>query len=460
MRTLYRTASVLVLLVQVWLGHAGPAEARKYLDAIDAQERLIIQDLYDGQIVWAERFGRDGNTGSLWKIKIENQGRTRWAVFKPREFGDRDGWARTPMETAVYKLDRILGLDLVPPVGYRRNVSVGGTFYQEGAVMLWVDDVHGIDRVPEAEWSPSREVFSSDLRVLQTISRDADNQNGKNIGRGRHWKDGRWRVMKFDNESAMRHGAYVELGHHLPTWNEVRRFRHRTYERLKELNFNDLKGDLGEFISDDEIRDWLHTRDGLVSYVERESRMRQVFFSDQELAFHASTRRGPASSPAFRAKFKSLMAEKGVAIDYLKARDPRLDGADGKTVLLDDGIHVYLRRDATRATLTEELVHVNQLWRMARNAGGLQTLHERLSKDPSDLIVGSLEEYARGRAALGLRGDERRQAELEARGLHDALVRRGVRPQATRTAWNRVGRGAVEGADARGRAVGSARANR
>ena len=41
------------------------------------------------------------------------------AIYKPRVYGDAGGWHRTPMEWVAYRLNLLLGLDLVPPVAYR-----------------------------------------------------------------------------------------------------------------------------------------------------------------------------------------------------------------------------------------------------------------------------------------------------------------------------------------------------
>lgn len=41
------------------------------------------------------------------------------AIYKPRVYGDAGGWHRTPMEWVAYRLNLLLGLDLVPPTAYR-----------------------------------------------------------------------------------------------------------------------------------------------------------------------------------------------------------------------------------------------------------------------------------------------------------------------------------------------------
>jgi hypothetical protein len=398
-------AAILTLCLAV-----SSAEARRFLDAINDADRAILDDLHNGAVVEARPFGENGNMGKLWKVRIEHNGRSRWAVFKPRSFGDRDGWARTPMEVAVYKLNRVLGLDLVPPSAYRRNLTLGGQYFAEGALSLWVDDAHKIWNVPEQEWSPRREAFSSDLRILQSIGRDADNQNGNNLIRGRHWKDGKYRVMKVDNEACMRSGSYVNLDHGHPEWGPVTRFNRQTYDRLRELSFADLKMDVGEFLSDDEIRDWLRTRDGLVGTIDSQARQRDVWFRQNEIAFDARVKVGKDASSKLLRKFEALMKRKGVKVEYVAPSDLRLEGALGRTGLSPDGkVTVRLAKgwaeNPKRATLVEEQVHVNQLLKMASQAGSLRGLYTSLNrkggKDGRAIRL-SMEEYAAGKVALTL----------------------------------------------------------
>lgn len=396
---------------------AAVAAAERFADAIGREERRLLSALEHGRVVRARPFGANQNTGSLWKVELEHEGRRHTAIFKPRQWGDRDGWGRTPMEAAVYRLDRILGLDLVPPTVYRRDVDLPGHGrFAEGALVLWVDDLHALDRVPEHDWSPRREVFSSDLRILQALSRDADNQNGKNLGRGRHWlKDG-YRVVKLDNEAAMRRGAHVELHHALPTWGPVRRFRRRTYERLKELRFDDLSADVGAYLSDDEIRDWLATRDRLVAHIEREAGRREVFFRPDEVAFDARARIGRPARRGELVAFRRRAARLGAEVEELAADDPRLDGAHARTVLTPTGVRVLLGPEPGALALVEELEHARQLQRLARRAGGHRALHRFFSEEvaAARLVGASMEARAKGRAAAAApRGTMRRRVQAE-----------------------------------------------
>lgn len=407
-RTSLLLRSLLVALTL--LVSAGSARADKFLDAIGEADKAILKDLYDGRVIAARPFGAQGNTGSLWKVKIENEGRVREAVFKPRTLGDRDGWARTPMEVATYKLNRILGLDLVPPTAYRKNLNLNGQTFAEGALMLFVDDSHPIHNVDRNLWKPRHEPFASDLRVLQMLGRDADHENGNNIIRGKHWKDGTYRVMKIDNEAMLRNGASVELHYNSAVWGPVTRFNPTTYGKLKALNFNDLKGDIGEFVSDDEIRQMLGTRDRLVGHIDQQVRERgaqQVFFTPEEVGFNASRASGRQAKRKDLQKFERLMKAKGVKVVYVKAGDASLKGGVGRTVLGRDGklvVRIARGRAIRMGTLVEELVHVNQLRRMGKQTGGLQLLHAQLLGAKGAAVRASMEAHAKGLVKLTTTG--------------------------------------------------------
>ncbi|MCC6749966.1 MAG: hypothetical protein IT371_20035 [Deltaproteobacteria bacterium] len=426
-------AATILALAWGLLGGA-PAEARRFLDAIDDADRAILRDLYDGQLLDGAPFGANQNTGVLFKVKVVHEGRVRWALFKPRVLGDREGWGRTPMEVAVFKLDRILGLNLVPPAAYRRDVWVAGRYFAEGALSLFVEDAHPVWRVPEADWHPRREAFSSDLRVLQVLVHDGDHENGNNIVRARHWKDGRYRVIKVDNEAALRPQANVRLEYNGPTWGAVTRFHRRTYERLRELSFGDLAGDLREFLSDAELRRILVHRDGLVRHIEEQvARRPDVFLAEEEIGFDGRLPVGRRASEAEVAKFGTLLARRGVRLEWVE-RLPGRGRPLGRTSLGPEGIRVQFVRPAGEApylaTLVEELVHVQQLLRLARREGGFPGAYRLLSSSARTLgqARASMEVEALGRvrAFVPLSRAEAlrvwRQARREAR-RGDALTR-------------------------------------
>jgi hypothetical protein len=442
MRALRHLHLLALLGLLLW---SATADARRFLDSIGDADRSIQDDLYNGRIVEAYPFGANENTGHLWKVKIEHNGNIRWAIFKPREYGDRDGWDRTPMEVAVYKLNRILGMDLVPPSAYRKFMWIGGNYYSEGALILFTEDGHNPFDVRDQEWKPGREAFSSDVRVLQSIARDADNQNGKNIMRGKHWKDGKYRVMKIDNAACMRNGTTVNLDHAHPEWGAVTRFNKATYDHLKELNFADLKADVGDFMSDDEIRQWLGSRDGLVGEIDRRRAAQgdSIWFTQNEIAFDARRKVGKDASAQQVSKFENLLRKKGVKVEYLAAKDPALKGAVGRTVLDKDRIVVRLALSAKGApnagALVEELVHVNQLQKMAKGTGGLRALYASLQGKSRSVRAtkASMEEYAKSKVALIARGKDLQKVKADQATYHTRAVRAVKTGGDTRSLWRK-----------------------
>jgi hypothetical protein len=198
----------------------------------------------------------------------------------------------------------------------------------------------------------------------------------------------------------------------------VRRVRRRPYDRLKELRFDVLSADVGEFLSPDEIRDWLATRDGIVAAIEDEARKRDVFFTPQEIAFEARVRIGRTARRRELADFLRRAGRLGARVERLPAGHPRLDGAHARTLLGPTGIRVLLGPEPGALALVEELEHVRQLRRLSRRAGGYPELCRFFNQEIADarLLGASMEARAKGKAAVAARArPDRRRAQAATR---------------------------------------------
>jgi len=97
------------------------------------------------------------------------------ATWKPLQPGVRKGyWESYKSEIAAYELDKLLGMQMVPPAVEREIDS------EKGAVILWLDGVKGWNmkepvRGPEPEWS--RQVSRMKLfdQLIANIDRNAGN---------------------------------------------------------------------------------------------------------------------------------------------------------------------------------------------------------------------------------------------------------------------------------------------
>lgn len=232
----------------------------------DAAHYAIATDLYHGRIVESHPFHANDNNTDLYFVKLFNDGtgRAREGLFKPRLYGDNDGWGRNSIEYVAYALNRMLDMDYVPPVAYRRHVDVDFQHFDEGAVVYMVPDAHLLKGVPAHDWGHNKELFLSDARILDVLIQNPD-RHAANYIRGKHWADGRYRPMLIDHGAGFRPGTYLTLEHdNAFRTGEVKRIRRRTFEALERLSFDWMKQQVGEFLSDDEIRGVLGRRDGIL----------------------------------------------------------------------------------------------------------------------------------------------------------------------------------------------------
>lgn len=240
-------------------------------DDVEAAHFAIATDLFNGRVIEASPFSANGNNTTLYFAKVHNDatGRTRKTLFKPRELGDREGWGRNPIEYVAYALNRMLKMDYVPPVAYRRHIDVDFKHFSEGALLYFVPDAHLLEKVPAHEWGVDEELFLADARIIDVLIQNSDRHRG-NFIRGRHWVDGTFRVMLIDHGAGFRHGAHVTMEHdNAFRTGPAKKIRRKTYDALRGLHFDWLKQQVGEFLSDHEIRLILDRRDGIVRYFDR-----------------------------------------------------------------------------------------------------------------------------------------------------------------------------------------------
>lgn len=234
----------------------------------DAAHFAIATDLFNGKVIDAQAFNLNGNQTTLYKVKVYNEktGRTREALFKPRLYGDNEGWGRSPIEYVAYALNRMIKMDLVPPVAYRRHIEVDFKHFDEGALLYFMPDAHLLKKVAEHEWGDSKELLLSDTRILDVLIQNSD-RHGANFLRGKHWVDGSYKPALIDHAAGFRKDAYVTM-----TQNNafltggVTKVRKQTFEALQHLNFQWLKNEVGEFLSDHEINGVLKRRDGIAAH--------------------------------------------------------------------------------------------------------------------------------------------------------------------------------------------------
>jgi len=176
----------------------GLKAASQFLPAETAEGAVWEEFLKSARIAGEEQLGGPDATTRPWKLSLEKGGRSRFGLWKDvdvSEGGLVDAWRH---EIAAYRLDRLLGLDMVPPTVERRRGGV------KGSLQLWIDETANLKKktgdgtaVPAAKsdaWN--RRAFIQ--RAFDSLIGNED-RNANNI-----LVTEDWRMLLIDHSRAFR----------------------------------------------------------------------------------------------------------------------------------------------------------------------------------------------------------------------------------------------------------------
>lgn len=168
------------------------------------------------------------------------------------ELDFRDSWT---FNIAAYKLDRMIGLNMVP-------VSVPGHFRSSrAAVTWWIDDVmmdEG-DRLKKKIEPPDMQRFRREQAMMRLFDELIANSD-RNMGNILYTSD--WRLWLIDHTRAFRKNTALKH----PGY--ITRCERPIFEKLKSLDRDTLKRELGEHLDDGHIKSLLARRDAIVAKIE------------------------------------------------------------------------------------------------------------------------------------------------------------------------------------------------
>ena len=168
----------------------------------------------------------------------------------PVEFNFRDSWR---FNVAVYKLDRMLDLQLVP-------VSVARTWNStRGAFTWWLDDIQmdEQERLKRKAAPPGVRCWVDQIRALRVLDQLIDNSD-RNLGNiliGNNW-----RIWAIDHTRAFRYSTTLRNPAALTGVDR------KLLARLEALDAATLKSQLDDYITDADIQIMLSRRDALVAH--------------------------------------------------------------------------------------------------------------------------------------------------------------------------------------------------
>jgi len=255
--------------------------AAQNVRGVDEQNDEIHRELVDvlqyGAIVDArpnDVVSKFGHPSFL--VRLRHKGREVEAIFKPREEGDGDGWHRSSIEWVAYKLNRMLGMDYVPPVAYRTGgVDVDYQHFEEGAFILYVNEVRELREVESGRRGVSLARLLSDTRILDVLLRNSDRHHG-HILFGEHWaindygtNNPMMRPVLIDHAAGFRAEAYVSMEHENAfQTGPVMVVPARTYLRLRFLNAKQVVETFQGVLTESEMRGLLSRRNYILNYID------------------------------------------------------------------------------------------------------------------------------------------------------------------------------------------------
>jgi hypothetical protein len=227
--------------------------------SLSAQVAIPVAEAGKCSIVWhgheaeVEQLLMTGKVGKLENVPIgvtkpqrgtfeDSPHRFAWKPLRP---GYSKGFMESyKAEIAAYKLDRMLGLNMVPPI-VERNIN-GRT----GAVVLWVENTRGWSvqqppQGPEPAWS--RQLTR--MKMFDLLIANIDRNQGNLI------YDSDWHVFLIDHSRAFT--GKKDLKGIMP----IGRVDRQLWEKMAALTLEDLDTGLGSWVGNNEKKAILLRRD-------------------------------------------------------------------------------------------------------------------------------------------------------------------------------------------------------
>jgi len=224
--------------------------------------------LKTAEITGQEQMGGREAVTNPWELTIEKDGIIRNALWKNpegRQKGFLEGWK---WEIAAYRLDKLLGLNMVPPTVEKRFKD------DRGSCQLWIESKMDLkEKVEKKIKCPSYKLFHWNRAIY--LQRAFDNLIANE---DRHQKQilitDDWRMILIDHSRSFRTSKkfikkliYTEKHKEGP---KIMKELPRDFvENLKTLTFESIKDVVGEYLTDNEINAVLVRRDLILKEIDK-----------------------------------------------------------------------------------------------------------------------------------------------------------------------------------------------
>lgn len=224
--------------------------------------------LLNADIVGKRQMGGREAVTNPWVLTLELNGVTKQALWKNPEGqmkGYVEGWK---YEIAAYLFDKYLGLNMVPPTVEKRFQG------SRGSCQLWVDSWKSLRKIKEEKIKvPSIKIFNYNRDIY--LQRAFDNliaNEDRHQNNYLFMED--WRMILIDHSRTFRTGKkwktellYTEKNKEGPM--VMKELPRALFEKIKALNYDVIKGFVGEYLNDEEINAVLARKELIIKEIDR-----------------------------------------------------------------------------------------------------------------------------------------------------------------------------------------------
>ena len=204
-----------------------------------------------------------------WVLTLEKDGITKKAIWKNCEGRLRGYVENWRWEIAAYRLDKYLGMNMVPPTVEKRFRG------ERGSCQLWIDAMMSLKEKYEKEIkTPSYKVFPWNRalyiqRLLDNLIANEDRHQNQFL----ITED--WRMILIDHSRSFRTSKKFTKN---PIYDEkhkegprlMKEIPRKLYDKLKDLNQEAIKEIVGEYLTEDEIEAVLLRRDLIIDWLDKQ----------------------------------------------------------------------------------------------------------------------------------------------------------------------------------------------
>jgi len=240
----------------------------QFTDEEKAEKEKWEEFLKEAKIVDSYQMKGPEAVTEPWVLTLEKDGVKRQALWKDAEGRQKGFLENWRWEIAAYKIDKLLGLNMVPPTIEKRFRK------ERGSCQLWIDDTMTLlDKIEQEIKTPQTKVPSWNRALYKQrafdnlIANDDRHQNQILITSD-------FRILLCDHSRSFRTSKkltktliYDENFDEGPRL--MKQLPRSLFENIKILTFENIKNVVGDYLTDKEIEAVMQRRDLITAWLEK-----------------------------------------------------------------------------------------------------------------------------------------------------------------------------------------------